>query len=136
MRFTLPTILLAALILPSAAEASTYCVSAPGCKGTSKNSLQLALDAADTLADVDDIVLGAGTYTGHFANAPGRPVRITGAGTTTKLVPDDIDLAALTLSGSGSSASNLRFAVAKGYATGLRLDTGARANAITVVATA
>lgn len=135
MRFTLPTIFLAALLVPTAAaEAATYCVNAPGCKGSSKASLDLALAATDAAADVDDIVLGAGTYTGHFANAPGRPVRVTGAGAVTKFVTDN-DTAALTLSGAASSASNLRFEVANGYAAGLRLDTGAHGSAIQVGAT-
>jgi PKD repeat protein len=73
--------------MPGAALASTYCVSAPGCSGVSKPSLQSALDDAAATSDVDTIQVGAGIQTGSgpaygFDYTPSTPndVVVQGAG--------------------------------------------------------
>jgi hypothetical protein len=75
----------AAMVMFSAtpALAATYCVNAPGCKGTSEPSVQQALNVAGATAGADIIRVGAGTYHGPFTDAAGNVVTLIGAGDRT-----------------------------------------------------
>src|SRR4029077_21020343 len=90
-RFALAATLAAAFAADTTdAFATDYCVTAPGCVGTSEPNLQAALTAAQA-AGSNEITLGPGTYVGSFdttANAigfkyvpaAGATVKIRGAG--------------------------------------------------------
>jgi hypothetical protein len=68
----------AALLLPSAAHAATFCVSAPSCTGEAHTTLQAALTAADAVDGRDRVEVGPGSYPGPFIAA--QEVEVVGAG--------------------------------------------------------
>ena len=125
---------LAALLGPTTAGATTYCVDKPSCAGVSKSSLQEALDAA-LAAGPDRIEIGAtvgnplqgGTY------LSGDPLEMQGAGRgVTQLGGAGTVLTLGQGYGSSSvSVSDLTIAVQGPGRTGLRLD-GARADRVDV----
>src|SRR3954471_2231025 len=125
---------LATFVLIPSADAATYCVGKPTCEGVAKLTLTDALIASDQTPEVDDIQIGIGEYPGHWQNAAGRPVRITGQGALTTIVPDDVDHPGLAISGAASTVSNLSVQLGQNavFATALRLDGGARGDRIGV----
>jgi hypothetical protein len=80
----------AALVLPASASATTYCVKNLACEqagGTHADDLQVALMAAAQHAGHDDVSLGAGTYVGNFTSSDPAGVSISGARGQTVLQP-------------------------------------------------
>ncbi|MDA0163154.1 hypothetical protein OM076_22970 [Solirubrobacter ginsenosidimutans] len=136
MRLLFVASALATFVLIPSAQAATYCVGDPTCQGVAEPTLTAALTAADQTPELDAIELGIGEYTGHFKNAAGRPVRISGMGPLTTIAPDVNNAPALTITGSSSTVSNV--GVELGHSTvlgmGMRLDGGASGDGITVTA--
>src|SRR4051794_24147639 len=70
------------LASPVAANATTYCVQAPGCVGTAESDFANAISAAQTTPTVrDTIVLGPVTHTapaGGWTVASNNPVDVAG----------------------------------------------------------
>jgi hypothetical protein len=77
----LPALALISAIFPAAGAATTFCVhSPPECAGTSKATLQSALDAADANgANRDEIRIGVGLFNdGPAIDVAGNPVDLIG----------------------------------------------------------
>src|SRR3954447_14194138 len=103
--------------LPAArAQAATYCVEvdAPGCTAAATAAAAFAAARQDT--DADTIMLGRLTEAGTFTDAPGRPVRVIGAGATATVLRAASSAPALRLQDDDSSASGLRVESAGGPA--------------------
>jgi hypothetical protein len=90
-----------ALALPSAAQAATHCVNAPGCAGTVHPTLEAALAAAQA---GDEVRVGPGTYTGPYTSA--AAVALTGAGREKTVLTAGDDATVLTLA-AGSAVRDL-----------------------------
>jgi hypothetical protein len=110
------------------AHAATYCVQtdAPGC--TAEPSAGAAFAAARQDTAMDLILLGRVTESGAFADAPGRPVRVLGAGAGASVLRSLSSSPALRLQDADSSASELRLE-GTGGASALQLDTGGNVRA-------
>src|SRR4051794_38576800 len=73
--------IVAALVLPATASATTYCVKNLACEqagGTHADDVQVALNAAAQNAGHDDVSLGAGTFVGNFSSVDPAGVTISG----------------------------------------------------------
>lgn len=120
----LATVLLAlvAVLIPGQTSAATFCVHQPGgsCgpgqidKGA---DLQGALDDALAAEGPDDVLVGAGEFTGPFTYGGGQGLNISGAGDATVLrAPNANGTIVLDVWGAGAAASvsNLRIDVPVG----------------------
>jgi hypothetical protein len=74
------------------ADATTFCVdtSAPGCD--ERASVAAALAAAAAAPGTDTVRVGRRTEAGTFADAPGEPVRLVGAGRAATVLDGEVDL--------------------------------------------
>src|SRR6201999_1527476 len=98
---------LATFVRIPAATGAPFCVGKPACQGVAEPDLTAALAAADATPETDAAELGIGEYVGHFKNAAGRPVRISGMGELTTIAPDLNTQPALAIGGAASSVSNV-----------------------------
>jgi hypothetical protein len=130
---------LAALALPGAADADTYCVNESPCLfGAMEPTIQSALDAAEQHPGADTVRIGPSSVPYNegplvYLKPASNPVRIVGAGASdTGLTSTNAGVDVLTL-GPGSTVEGLKIAVVPGVsnAGGLRL-LGASARSISV----
>ncbi len=79
----------AALVIPAAAQADTFCVQHAGCSPShSFTTISAALLAAQANgATPDTIQIGPGTYPEDLDDVLGNPVRMVGSGDTTNVAP-------------------------------------------------
>jgi hypothetical protein len=105
------------------ADAATYCVDVEAAGCTDEPSAGAAFSAARQDAALDVIVLGRLTESGTFTDAPGRPVRVVGAGAGGTVLRTLAGTPALRLQDGDSSASELRLE-GTGGASALQVDTG------------
>ncbi len=111
--------LLSALALAGPASATTYCVNAGGCSGTSESTLQTALTAAATTGSGPDTVVvgdpGTPPSTGYAYNPTDgavNPVEIVGSGAGTVLTAGNTGQVVLNLgSNSHSSVRDLTLSI-------------------------
>jgi len=84
----------AAALGPAGAEAATYCVrvEGPACD-QQRATAEAAFQAAAASQGLDTILLGRLTETGTFADAPGEPVNVAGAGRGATVLAGGVDLA-------------------------------------------
>jgi hypothetical protein len=126
----------AAVLVPAAATANTYCVLAQDCNGTPEWTIPDAVKASENDTETARIVLGEGTYSGSVV-IPARPygVEIVGQGPEkTILEPMDGQTFALELHGGAISQVGFTFpAVGLGVPHGLKLADGATADHIRAV---
>jgi hypothetical protein len=126
---------------PAVADAATYCVrvEAPGCeqRATADAAFQAAAGGG-----ADTILLGRLTESGSFADAPGQPLHVAGAGRGATVLGGTLDLADARSSVASLTAGSLALAgtaadVAVRGATRLRGGARLRSSAVAgVVATA
>ncbi len=121
--------LAAGAVSAAGAQATTFCVLAPGCTGTPVDGLQEALDLAAGAAGDDRVELGRGTFTSpkgfsYLGAATEGALELVGSGPGTVVAADAPskagDFAALTLQGGDKAAVHVR---------GMRIATPARADA-------
>src|SRR5215211_789479 len=88
VRLAAVAVALACALAPATAAGATFCVSKPGCTGSSQPDLQAALDAAAASAEDDRIEIGPGTFVGNesamrgfaYQDASGHKLEIVGSG--------------------------------------------------------
>jgi hypothetical protein len=123
-KLAIPLAAAAALLVPSTAGATTFCVHSPTCvanggtnEGGDAAALQKALDDAENLAGKDRVVIGASSFSrdGGFSYDVGgldNPVQIDGAGSDKTVLKNLTSGQTLHVGGSGSSVSDLKVVVA------------------------
>ncbi|MFL5885140.1 MAG: PKD domain-containing protein [Thermoleophilaceae bacterium] len=125
----LPLCIAAALALPALAQADTYCVgpSLTGCTATA-DTVQHALDAANSTPAEDTVKIGPGTYTAATGTSFSYPffsaggvVHIIGSGSSTVLTTDGTTTHVLVVGSppNGSSVANLAVRVPSTQLTGM-----------------
>lgn len=112
------------LALAPSATASTLCVDRDGCApGSTYTDLEPALAAAASKLGHDEILLGAGVFSGPFHYNSAQPVSIVGEGPTTTVLGPGSGLITLSLLGGAGEVADLRIRVANaGDALGLETD--------------
>jgi hypothetical protein len=132
------------LALPAVASAETFCVNKSPCLfGSSKSTVQGALDAAEQNPGLDVVRIGASSdpYQGPFSYDPSvyNPVEVVGDGIGETVLAASSPAPALHLGGAGSKVSGATFVVQPpvqdgSLSIGLELD-GADASSVSVLYT-
>jgi hypothetical protein len=121
----MPFVLAALAVSPAAtAQAETYCVGVARAGCAERSTAAAAFEAARADADLDTILLGRLAEAASFADAPGRPVRVAGAGAQATVLRAGPSGPTLRLGDRGSSVSGVRLEAGAGAA--LQLDAGGR----------
>jgi PKD repeat protein len=125
----------ALLVLTSSADAAVFCVKDPACPagGFALDTPEEAFQAADADWVEDTIRLGAADYT-TFGFSTQKPVDVVGAGITKTNITDTDGGPVLSLDNAESSVRGLTAVPIQKSAVGVRLNSGADATDVSVVA--
>jgi hypothetical protein len=123
----LATVGLAALA-PAAARAETYCVAVEA-HGCSHRATVASAFAAAEGGGPDTILVGRVTESGDFADAPGQPVRVVGAGREATVLTGRL---ALAQPGSAVAAASIGALTLAGTAHDVRVERGAELRGATL----